>query len=290
MRLTTAVISRIGGRESNQDRCDYFYNGQKGCWVVADGLGGHRGGERAAQVAVNTVLEYYKKDGTATAEDLEKCFQTAQKQVTIEQDEHSEYYRMKSTAVILLFAENIESGTMPSTPRNEESTEEENSEESSKEISRESSKEGSKELSKEITSEIVCGHIGDSRLYYFRDGKIVFITKDHSVSQAMADAGYISHEEIRFHEDRNRVLRSLGQKESIRPDIVRIPGPYRPGDAFLLCTDGFWEHVWEREMEIDLSKAETPDAWLELMEIRIMERAPEDHDNYSAISVFFCEF
>jgi serine/threonine protein phosphatase PrpC len=58
------------------------------------------------------------------------------------------------------------------------------------------------------------------------------------------------------------------------------------GDSFLLCTDGFWEYVYEIEMEIDLSKSRTPAAWLEYMLKRHYARVPENCDNYTAVAVF----
>ena len=130
-------------------------------------------------------------------------------------------------------------------------------------------------------------HIGDSRLYHFRSGRIIFQTKDHSVPQAMADAGDITHESIRFHEDRNRLLRSLGKESDLRPVIQKAPVPLHKGDAFLLCTDGFWEYVTETEMEVDLVKSDKPEQWLQNMEKRIINRADDNNDNYSATAVFF---
>ena len=87
-------------------------------------------------------------------------------------------------------------------------------------------------------------HIGDSRFYHFRNGKIISQTKDHSVPQMLAMAGEISEHEIRRHPDRNRLLRALGdENEEVR--FVRSDFEIKEGDAFLLCSDGFWEEVEE---------------------------------------------
>ncbi len=59
----------------------------------------------------------------------------------------------------------------------------------------------------------------------------------------------------------------------------------KPGDTFLLASDGFWEWINECEMEQDLAAAARPKDWLERMETRIQERVSGDHDNYSAIAV-----
>ena len=59
-----------------------------------------------------------------------------------------------------------------------------------------------------------------------------------------------------------------------------------PGDAFLLCSDGFWEFVYNEEMQADLLKAETPVQWVRLMLLRHIRRTPPGNDNFSAIAVF----
>ena len=127
-------------------------------------------------------------------------------------------------------------------------------------------------------------HIGDSRLYHFRRGRLKTQTKDHSVSQLAVMMGEITPDKIRFHEDRNRVLRAMGS-ESAKPEISREMQA-APGDAFLLCTDGFWEFVYEKEMQKLLRKAKEPECWLREMEKLLRTRIPEDTDNYTAAAVF----
>ena len=130
-------------------------------------------------------------------------------------------------------------------------------------------------------------HVGDSRLYYFRSGKLIKQTMDHSVSQMAVLMGDITPQEIRFHEDRNRVLRALGG-ENARPDISPEVTLTEGQDVFLLCTDGFWEYVYEPEMEQLLLSVQTPQQWLEEMEKILLSRVPSDNDNYTAAAVF-CE-
>lgn len=127
-------------------------------------------------------------------------------------------------------------------------------------------------------------HTGDTRLYVFRGGKLQKQTQDHSVSQLAVLLGEITQKEIRFHEDRNRVLRALGAGNA-KPDISQ-EWKLQPGDAFLLCTDGFWEFVYEEEMEQKLSAARDPGAWLQAMEQLLQTRIPENTDNYTAAAVF----
>jgi serine/threonine protein phosphatase PrpC len=131
----------------------------------------------------------------------------------------------------------------------------------------------------------VCGHIGDSRLYHFQAGVVDFQTIDHSVPGALAASGSIPYDQIRFHEDRNRVLRSLGNEGDVNPVIVERA--LCQGDMFLLCTDGFWEYVTEFEMEADAAKASAPADWLRFMTSRLLGRAKPNHDNYTAAAVLF---
>lgn len=133
------------------------------------------------------------------------------------------------------------------------------------------------------------GHIGDSRLYYFEGGRIVCQTRDHSVVEVMVQAGDLSFSQIRRHQDRNRLLRALGSAAGeIRPEISARKRVLCDSSVFLLCTDGFWEHVTESEMEIDLAKSAAPNEWLARMETRLLVRAAEENDNYTALVVFVC--
>lgn len=126
-------------------------------------------------------------------------------------------------------------------------------------------------------------HVGDTRLYHFRDGKIQFQTMDHSVSQLAVMMGEIEPREIRFHEDRNRILRALGSVNS-KADISTALA-LEPGDAFLLCTDGFWEFVLEEEMEQTLAGTKDPETWLTEMRTILESRIGAETDNFSAAAV-----
>ena len=128
-------------------------------------------------------------------------------------------------------------------------------------------------------------HIGDSRVYLFRAGKIAYQSQDHSVSQLAVLTGAIKPEQIRFHEDRNKVLRSLGSENGATPDIHLVQEPLRPGDAVLLCTDGFWEYVTEKEMIAALNRADDAQDWLAAMTRLIRRRAKKNNDNNSALAI-----
>lgn len=124
-------------------------------------------------------------------------------------------------------------------------------------------------------------HIGDSRYYLFRGDRLVKRSRDHSVTQAAVALGDITEDEIRFHPDRNRLLRALGMGGPVEAEYTP-PLTIAPGDAFLLCSDGFWEYVYETEMALDLVKATTPREWGEALLHRLYQRC-HDGDNYTLL-------
>lgn len=130
------------------------------------------------------------------------------------------------------------------------------------------------------------GHIGDSRLYGFRDGRIAVQTRDHSVVQSLVDAGYLQPQELRTSPDRSKLLSALGDAEQFEPALGRGGYALAPGDRFLLCTDGIWEYVQEDELEQSLAAAASARAWLEALQRLVVARGKRRHDNYSALAVW----
>ncbi len=129
-------------------------------------------------------------------------------------------------------------------------------------------------------------HIGDSRLYRFHGWFLKEQTLDHSVPQMLVNMGELTPSQIRHHEDRSRLLRVIGRGGE-RPDYEESAEySLKKGDSFLLCTDGFWEYITEREMLRCLRRSSTAQDWLERMEEIVLENAKETQmDNYSAICV-----
>jgi serine/threonine protein phosphatase PrpC len=132
-------------------------------------------------------------------------------------------------------------------------------------------------------------HLGNVRVYVFRDVEILVQTKDHSIAQALVEAGKLKPEDVRWYKEgykeRGGLLRSLGTLGGMHPAVPENRLKMQPGDLFLLCTDGFWQYVTELEMQADWCKSANVEDWLERMEMRILSTAPADHDNYSAIAL-----
>ena len=131
------------------------------------------------------------------------------------------------------------------------------------------------------------GHVGDSRIYVFRHNKVTARTLDHSVPQMLVRSGEIKESEIRHHPDRNLVLRVMGIPwEKPMVDLMK-PISLRKCQAFLLCTDGFWELIEEPVMEELLKKAVSAQDWLEKMTAEVKKNgAGKNMDNYTAIAVW----
>ncbi len=93
---------------------------------------------------------------------------------------------------------------------------------------------------------IIC-HIGDSRFYQFRKGKIIFRTTDHSRVAEQVKRGILTEEQARLSEDANILTRALGIKQNIEVEINEVP--FQKGDRFLICSDGIWGELTETEIE-----------------------------------------
>ncbi|WP_054637586.1 PP2C family serine/threonine-protein phosphatase [Thalassobacillus sp. C254] len=91
-------------------------------------------------------------------------------------------------------------------------------------------------------------HVGDSRVYRFRDGFLKPLTKDHSLVERLYDTGQITYEEKQNHSQRHVLLRSLGEKETIA-EVTSFPYKVDRGDTFILCSDGLSDVVSNLEIE-----------------------------------------
>lgn len=121
-------------------------------------------------------------------------------------------------------------------------------------------------------------HAGDSRVYHFRRGFIHTVTRDHSLAQQMKDAG-VDSSGI----NSNLLYNALGADGTLPvsySDVIQL----EDGDAFLVCTDGFWCSLTPQEMEQALRMVNSPEEWLALMQKAI--NRSEKKDNLSAVAVW----
>jgi serine/threonine protein phosphatase PrpC len=137
-----------------------------------------------------------------------------------------------------------------------------------------------------IDGKCAWAHIGDSRLYMFKKNKVKIRTLDHSVPQMLVLSGDIKEKKMRNHPDRNKLLRVIGIEWDSPKFEVSDEYDISECQAFLLCTDGFWELVDEKRMCALLKKSKSADEWLHSMTIEVKENGMgQEMDNYTAIAV-----
>jgi PPM family protein phosphatase len=103
-----------------------------------------------------------------------------------------------------------------------------------------------------LDGQAFAAHVGDSRLYMLREGKVYQLTEDHSAVMEMVKMGLITKEEARHHEDKNVILRALGTSPEVEVSALE-PFSVRVGDKYLLCSDGLYDLVPDEEIERELS-------------------------------------
>jgi protein phosphatase len=96
-------------------------------------------------------------------------------------------------------------------------------------------------------NQYLIGQIGDSRVYLLRDGALSQVTKDHSYVQEQVDAGLLTPEQARYHPYSNVITRCVGAGESVEADIYH--GEAKPGDVFLVASDGLTGMVDDRRLQ-----------------------------------------
>jgi protein phosphatase len=229
--VEVASLSHVGRvRGSNQDWYGEFANGAG--WralVVADGMGGHRGGEVASRIAVDTIGKVLGASYEEPEQSLRRAFLAANERILEVARGEPRYAGMGTTGVALLLAGDVDAWV---------------------------------------------AHVGDSRAYVFREGKLTALTADHSYVAELQRRGFLTAAEAAVHPRRNEVLRSIGGERELEVEIR--PVLVRPGDRFLLCTDGLWGCVPESEMVGALANARPQDAVRMLVDLANHHGGPDN--------------
>lgn len=216
------IVSRthIGKvRSSNQDAL-LLQDGVHGLYGVADGMGGHRGGDVASQMAV--VMLGHVLEGKAPSEAcLRAGIEEVNQMIFTEQLHNRELSGMGTTLTVLW----------------------------------------------EDSDRLLLGHVGDSRAYHIRSGKIRQVSQDHSMVADLVRDGVLTEEQARVHPYRNIITRALGTADTIEVDVLEMER--RAGDKFLLCSDGLSEYVRPEEMLEILTKTPTEDAAEEMLQMAL---------------------
>jgi protein phosphatase len=234
--LSVAGLTDVGReRELNEDR--FYYKvvqasdeGPVGLFVVADGMGGHLAGEVASHWAVRTLRRelapLFRPQDPAVTRRLDAETLAALGGGATVRLEETDLARMlehaveRANQVLLGYARthHEDAGDLGST------------------------------LTLAVVEEdrATVAHVGDSRAYLWRDGRLRQLTEDHSVPGALLQQGRIAPEEVPEHPHRHILYRCLGLKPSVETDIYPSV-VLRSGDALLLCSDGLWDMVYPTE-------------------------------------------
>ncbi|MEQ1503213.1 MAG: Stp1/IreP family PP2C-type Ser/Thr phosphatase [Myxococcota bacterium] len=208
-------------RQLNEDNWGWVRLSERAkLYVVADGMGGHDGGEVASALAVKTLCEVARErealapQGEDAVENLlDESFQLANN--TVKDAADAKGTDMGTTLVCMLVLESAPTEHVG-----------------------------------------FIANVGDSRGYLLRNGVLHQITKDHSLVQKMVERGRITAEEARHHPHSNILLRTVGTERDIDIDIFRVE--LETGDKVLMCSDGLWGEVEDRDMESILNTYTDP--------------------------------
>jgi len=206
---TSAAVSHVGKiRANNQD------SGYAGThlFVVADGMGGHAGGDVASAIAAKRIAEADTEyPSVRDAEfSLQQALIAANSLLAETVFEHSELTGMGTTVSGIL----------------------------------------------RVGDQVALAHIGDSRIYLFRDGELKQITADHTFVQRLVDSGRITPEEAAVHPRRSVLMRVLGDVDAA-PEIDTAIFDTKPGDRWMLCSDGLSSYVTDDKMASILATVRT---------------------------------
>jgi protein phosphatase len=201
-------------RAHNEDSLRLFR--EENLFIVADGMGGHASGEVASQMSVETLAEFFR--------------------ATLEDDEVTWPYKMDKGRK---YEENrVITGVKLSNRKIFESA------------SRDAKLKGMGTtivVSFFVNGGVYVGHVGDSRVYRFRAGKLIQLTEDHSLLNDYIKMKNLTPEEIEAFPHKNVIVRALGMKETVQVDVHHeVP---QSGDVYLLCSDGLSGMVSDEQME-----------------------------------------
>lgn len=231
--VRSALLTHQGcQRGDNQDRVERLERAGGGVYVVADGMGGHQQGERAAQLAVEGILEGIAQR-EVSLEVLEGAFQQANRTIFTE-GQRPEARGMGTTATALWL-------DLPYA---------------------------------------LLGHVGDSRAYLLRQGRLIQLTQDHSWVAEQQRKGLLTAEEARTHQWRNVITNALGTAPSLRVDLLGLK--LQAHDRILLCSDGLSGVVAEASIAQTLAQDDPTQVCQQLIDLANQAGGP---DNISAVVV-----
>ncbi len=111
-----------------------------------------------------------------------------------------------------------------------------------------------------VKGKLYFAHVGDTRLYLLREGKLERLTHDHTLVAHWLSTGVISPDEAADHPRKHVLTAALGVAEQLQPDFPSTPLVARRGDVFMICSDGLWGQMEEAEIQSNLALRSLSDA------------------------------
>ncbi len=128
--------------------------------------------------------------------------------------------------------------------------------------------------------DIFYAHVGDSRAYILKEGKITRITEDHTYVQELVNNGQLSIVDAAIHPKRNILTNAMGTKDSLRIDIGKFAFPFEEKDRLMICSDGLYDYLDDNEIGRILSRNSIHDVANEMVEEAIKRGG---HDNITVV-------
>ena len=125
-------------------------------------------------------------------------------------------------------------------------------------------------------------NVGDSRMYHFTSSGLAHHSVDDTIAYRAFERGEYDYSAIREKEDRTGMNICIGQKDTVEPHKEEFD--LSPNDGIIVCSDGFWESVYEEERLIDLNKSFHAQDWARKMLLRAIQRSSFRGDNLSLIT------
>ena len=252
MRVEAAGRTDTGlKRDGNEDA--FCSADDLGLYIVADGMGGHRAGEVASRIAVDTIRDSYKKWAKEKTPEEEifgvpdaslssmgnfvrSSIRLANRIIFELASDHKEYEGMGTTIVVLLISPDL----------------------------------------------VIAANVGDSRLYLVRDGNIERLSKDHTIVSEQIELGIMTEEDAASSPMKHILTRTLGSSHDVDAEVFEIePSAH---DRFVLCTDGITDLIKDEEILSMTKEEESPESLCHQFIDTVLDRGA--HDNATVVSVF----
>ena len=132
----------------------------------------------------------------------------------------------------------------------------------------------------------IWAHAGDSRLYWLRDGHVLWRSRDHTLFQSLLDAGFATEDQRERHAGVDMLTTALGSADAFRAEVAGEPVELRDGHAHLLCCNGLWRVAPDEKIVRTLEFSASPQDWLDQLAEHVVACAVPSQDNYSALAVW----